>query len=194
MGMSASQARLLSITSRMNDIEFKSQQVSNIKIRLADDSEKVANAYTQALNKQKMTFTSFDDKGNNIKTDLDSKSMASSGYELKSRDGKKIPSSYDASTLHNMIESGEYYLVKKGTSEEVSVSSEVKLALESDDKDFAKAEAEYNAATAKINKKEKQLDNEMKALDTEHQALKTEQESVKSLIVENVEKTFNLFS
>ena len=40
----------------------------------------------------------------------------------------------------------------------------------------------------------KQLDNEMKSLDTEHNALKTEFDSVKSLIGENVEKTFNLFS
>ena len=42
MGMSASQARLLSITARISDIEYKSQQISNVKIRLADESEKVA--------------------------------------------------------------------------------------------------------------------------------------------------------
>ena len=34
MGMSASQARLLSITSRMNDIELRSQQISNTKLDL----------------------------------------------------------------------------------------------------------------------------------------------------------------
>ena len=41
---------------------------------------------------------------------------------------------------------------------------------------------------------EKLLDNDLKALDTEHNALKTEQESIKSLIKENVDKTFNLVS
>ena len=35
MGMAASQARLLSITARMTDVEYKSQQISNIKVRLA---------------------------------------------------------------------------------------------------------------------------------------------------------------
>ena len=57
MGMSASQARLLSITSRMNDIEYKSQQVANIKMRLASESEQVATDYTNALNKPKFTYT-----------------------------------------------------------------------------------------------------------------------------------------
>ena len=44
------------------------------------------------------------------------------------------------------------------------------------------------------NMKEKLLDNDLKALDTEHNALKTEFDSVKSLIGDNVEKSFNLFS
>ena len=56
MGMSASQARLLFLTSRMNDIKLKSQQISNTKIRLADESEQVANAYTKALNKTRLQY------------------------------------------------------------------------------------------------------------------------------------------
>ena len=48
MGMAASQARLLSITARMTDVEYKSQQISNTKVRLADESEQVANDYTKA--------------------------------------------------------------------------------------------------------------------------------------------------
>ena len=63
-----------------------------------------------------------------------------------------------------------------------------------DKTDLAKAEAEYNAKTLKINNKEKKLDNQLKTLDTEHSALKTEQESIKSLIKDNVDKSFNLFS
>ena len=289
MGMSASQARLLSITARMNDIEFKSQQVSNVKIRLADDSEKVANAYTAALNKQKFSFSTYDDKGNAVKFALNSSTIAQAGFKLMkrgssftqvgnvnkstiqtlaaqgkrfsiklnssvaserlasveksfassnvaktsilSREGEKqvsnpvfaidnpkaatlnsvyelldkgevasisvadsnVPTKYTESQLYEMIESGEFYLVD-ASGKEVSVSGNVKLIQESDTTELAKAEAEYNAATAKINKKEKQLDNEMKSLDTEHNALKTEFDSVKSLIGENVEKTFNLFS
>ena len=75
-----------------------------------------------------------------------------------------------------------------------SVSGNNKLMQESDQTMLAKAEADYNAATSKINKKEKMLDNDLKALDTEHNALKTEMDAVKSLIGNNVEKTFNIFS
>ena len=191
MGMSASQARLLAITSRMNDVEFRSQSISNTKIRLADESEQVANAYTKALNKQKLTFTDYS-TGTARKIDLNSTNMKNSGFTLAARNGAKIPTSYTASQLYEMIESGQFYL--KQNNEEVSVSSNTQLALESDSKDLAKAEAEYNAATAKINRKEKLLDNDLKSLDTEHSALKTEQDSIKSLIKDNIDKSFQLFS
>ncbi|MBR1680858.1 hypothetical protein IJ707_03605 [bacterium] len=100
----------------------------------------------------------------------------------------------DPSWLYEAIESGEFMLLNTATEEEVSVSGNIQLQIVSDSTGLAKAEAEYNAATAKINTKEKKLDNELKSLDTEHNALKTEFDSVKSLIGDNVEKSFNLFS
>ena len=199
MGMSASQARLLAITSRINDIEFKSQQVSNIKIRLADESEQVANAYTAALNKTKITYTNYS-SGTAQNIDLNSTNLATAGYKLIQRSkNAEYKGTYDAATLHEMIESGEFYLVKSSVTTnfaaaEESVSGNNQLMIQSDTAGLAKAEADYNAATAKINKKEKQLDNEMKQLDTEHNALNTEFDSVKNLIGDNVEKSFNLFS
>ena len=235
MGMSASQARLLSLTARMNDIEFKSQSISNTKIRLADESEQVAKAYTDALNKQKFSYTTYDDKGNAVKYALNSTNLSQLKDSLKLYHGnkqvvfepiaendpdkdKKVYMKFSESQLYEMIESGEFMLYSKTevTAEEyakmssstqaaykviggnywsaTSTSGNNKLMQESDTTELAKAEAEYNAASAKINKKEKLLDNDLKALDTEHNALKTEFDSVKSLIGENVEKTFNLFS
>lgn len=55
MGMSASQARLLSLTARLSDLELKAQNIQNSKIRLSDQSEAVSRAYTEALNKEKLT-------------------------------------------------------------------------------------------------------------------------------------------
>lgn len=204
MGMSASQARLLSITSRMNDVEFKSQQISNTKIRLADESEQVANDYTKALNKQKFTYTDYS-SGSAVKQDLNSSNLGNYGFTLKSRTNATVPEKFTAAQLYEMIESGQFYLegntttttadgVTKPSRGEISVSSNTQLAIESDTTELAKAEAEYNAKTAKINNKEKLLDNDLKALDTEHSALKTEYDSVKSLISDNVSKSFNLFS
>ena len=208
MGMSASQARLLSITSRMNDVEYKSQQISNTKIRLADESEQVANAYTKALNKTKLTFNSYDKQGNAVKYSLNSQNMngiLKEQFRLVSTTGKQVPTTYSESQLYEMLESGEYMLqeyTKKIDADgsevpgwfDTSTSSNKQLAIESDTVELAKAEAEYNAKTLKINNKEKLLDNDLKALDTEHNALKTEQDAIKSLIKENVDKTFNLFS
>ena len=230
MGMAASQARLLSITARMTDVEYKSQQISNTKVRLADESEQVANDYTKALNKQKLTYTDWTD-GKMTKISLKPSNLAQLGYALKNEkgenvspsvpnpkydpskpesdtnqkfivntNGKAVSATISESDLYEMIQSGQFYLESLTKVDEnnkpvrVSVDGTNNLAIESDTTDLAKAEAEYNAKTAKINKKEKLLDNDLKALDTEHNALKTEYDSVKSLIKDNVDKTFNLFS
>ena len=228
MGMSASQARLLSITSRMNDVEYKSQQISNTKVRLADEAEQVANAYTKALNKTKLTFSTYDKDHGSMKVDLNSNNLANlktidengnsvqrfrlikadgSNQEVALYDAKTNPfgAKFTESQLYEMLESGEYMLQEYTTKTDAtgkqkrdyfdtSTSSNTQLAIEADQKELAKAEAEYNAKTLKINNKEKLLDNDLKALDTEHSALKTEQDSIKSLIKDNVDKTFNLFS
>ena len=316
MGMSASQARLLSITSRMNDIELRSQQIANTKIRLADESEQVATKYTNALNASKFTRTDYSSgQARKVNLTINELSKAGSTLRLKRADGKTIVSKtaydnyknslaynnsngsfcnklptedarrreagytfvlqmtlgemswndsyaktgiektgeitvadpyrdfinagvisqsdidfytqmfnemYDSSTtasdgktksydgafafdesvandpnwLYQAIESGQFMLEEKTTDgwKDTSVSSNVSLGIESYSENLAKAEAEYNADTAKINAKEKKLDQQMKEMDTEHSALSTEYDSVKSLISDNVSKSFQLFS
>lgn len=58
MGLSASQARLLALTSRLSDLELQAQTISNAKLRLADASSATSEAYEDALNKQKITVWS----------------------------------------------------------------------------------------------------------------------------------------
>ena len=208
MGMSSSQARLLSITARINDVEFKSQSIANTKIRLADESEAASKAYTDALNQSKLTFTTWSapgQEGQTVKVDLSISNLRTymQDYKLYDKNGNDITndSAYDnidEYALYQMIESGEFYLAKFNETEnaykQVTVSGDNQLGIDSvDNAKLAQAEAEYNAVTSRINRKEKLLDNEMKALDTEHNALKTEQDSIKSLIKDNVDKTFNIF-
>ena len=57
MGMSASQARLLFISSRIHDVEMKSMNIANQKIRLASESEQVSNDYVKALNQTNFMIT-----------------------------------------------------------------------------------------------------------------------------------------
>lgn len=58
MGLSASQARLLTLTTRLSDLELQAEQISNAKIRLSSDSESVSNKYSDALNTGKYTILS----------------------------------------------------------------------------------------------------------------------------------------
>ncbi len=60
MGMAASQARLLSITTRMSDNELRSQLINNQKMRLATESSQVSENYINALNEAQYMFTNYD--------------------------------------------------------------------------------------------------------------------------------------
>ena len=309
MGMSASQARLLAITSRMNDIELRSQQIANTKIRLADESEQVAQKYTNALNASKFTFTNYKDgKTQVVSMTVNNMSSLGSNYRLVASNGKRVVSKSQANSyktamqdyarpqwwsnntddnhfknsqavyslnekfgvssfkeacqmcgveeggwdkliaagkvtqseidtynaqfeemfnsssgstynngnnkqddgvvyiedqylsdpnwLYEAVSSGQFKIEQQSTEgwKEISTASDTQIAIASDNSKFALAEAEYNAATQKINNKEKKLDQQLKTMDTEHSALQTEQDSVKSLIKDNVDKSFNLFS
>lgn len=57
MGLAASQARLLSITSRLSDNELRTQLINNSKMRLATESSKVSEDYINALNAATMMIT-----------------------------------------------------------------------------------------------------------------------------------------
>ncbi len=63
MGMSASQARLLSITSRLTNNEFRSQTITNSKLRLAEKSQEASADYMDALNSQQLVFGIYGDNG-----------------------------------------------------------------------------------------------------------------------------------
>lgn len=72
MGLSSSQARLLSITARITDNEYKSQRLSNSKLALTRRSESARTDYIDALNSKMFMYNSYDEKGNNIQQDLTS--------------------------------------------------------------------------------------------------------------------------
>ena len=63
MGMAASQARLLSLTSRMADNELRAQIANNAKMRLAADSSRISADYVNALNNATMMITNYNEAG-----------------------------------------------------------------------------------------------------------------------------------
>lgn len=56
MGMAASQARLLSITARIHDVEYQAQSIENAKVQLATQQDAVYREYINALDEQALVI------------------------------------------------------------------------------------------------------------------------------------------
>lgn len=67
MGLAASQARLLLLTARRSDLEYRAQIISQRKIMLAMQTEKLATDYTEKLSDKILMFT-YDTDGSSGKT------------------------------------------------------------------------------------------------------------------------------
>lgn len=59
MGLSSSQARLLSITARLTDNEYKSQRITNAKMKLSNLGLDAQKDYADSLNSQKLQYTNY---------------------------------------------------------------------------------------------------------------------------------------
>lgn len=64
MGLSASQAKLLSITARISSNELRAQDVTRAKTRLSDETDAVHRKYTAALDHKQLTYLKYDEDGN----------------------------------------------------------------------------------------------------------------------------------
>ena len=63
MGMSSSQARMLTLTARMHDIEYKAQRIEAKKLQLANDSAHAYEEYLNALDAKKIQYKSINKDG-----------------------------------------------------------------------------------------------------------------------------------
>ena len=70
MGLASGQARLLSITARLTDNEYRSQRLTNARLNLSTLSENARVEYQDALSQNKFIYESFNGSGKMQKTDL----------------------------------------------------------------------------------------------------------------------------
>lgn len=75
-----------------------------------------------------------------------------------------------------------------------SVATDTLVIESQNKKDLKRAEAEYEAKMKIINKKDRQYDTELSAVESERSAIKEEMDTLKSVIKENSELSFKLFS
>ena len=59
MGLASGQARLLSITARLTDNEYRSQRLTNARLNLSSISEEARVDYQEALNSNKFVYVAY---------------------------------------------------------------------------------------------------------------------------------------
>lgn len=80
MGLAASQARLLTLTSRMHAIEYKAQKLEAEKLQLANDSDQVYNTYLNALDATKVQYRFVNDDGSTAFSNATFAEMKKAGF------------------------------------------------------------------------------------------------------------------
>lgn len=101
MGMSASQARLLSITSRLSDNELRSQTITTAKMSLANRTSIASAAYMNALAQTELRYSTYDGSGNKMTQVLTGHTLTHYGelknqYGIVNNSGQILVSEYDA--------------------------------------------------------------------------------------------------
>ena len=101
MGLSSSQARLLSITARITDNEYKSQQIANQRIKLSDISNNARKEYNDALNSDTFVFMAYNNYGGYVQTSLSPAALyeyqpSKNQYALTNTAGKVLVDNKDA--------------------------------------------------------------------------------------------------
>ena len=83
MGLSSSQARLLNLTARMHDIEYKAQNLEAQKLQMANESTQVYQEYENALNKQKVQFKKISTDGSANYENASIDTLIKAGYKIR---------------------------------------------------------------------------------------------------------------
>ncbi len=149
MGMSASQARLLTITGRLTDNELRSQTITNSKLRLAQKSSEASQVYMDALNSEKLTYKYYNDNGESASYNLTPALIYSyeplkNQYSIQNASGQNLVSATDANHFENSTTLSEF-LESYGLTE---ISQDYKKFL-ADMDDYNEKLNQYNIDKAK---------------------------------------------
>ena len=113
MGMAASQARLLSLTTRLTNNEFRSQMVANSKMRLANETQYASDEYMEALNATKLEYVYYDANGKQTSYNLTANTIYTyqslkNQYGLVDRAGRLIVSNLDGTNFETSDTMSEF--------------------------------------------------------------------------------------
>ena len=211
MGLSASQARLLNLTARMHDIEYKAQNLEAQKLQMANESDTVYAQYEEALNATKVQMKYIADDGSVGYQDINFSDLADGQYTLKicnvetgtwtdgvdPRDLTAIRNASgcnalqnDNATLSNMLKEGLIVFEKVAKDENGldindadgnPVIEETNVATNTDFQEVSD-ETALKKAEAKYEADMRKINNKDKKFDTELAALESERNAIKTEI------------
>ena len=106
MGLAASQAKLLSITSRLSDNELRSQSITAAKLALANQTSEASRKYINALNKTEYIYRTYDQAGDKAYVALTGAQLSTysplkNQYALVNLDGQVLVSELDGANYEN---------------------------------------------------------------------------------------------
>lgn len=104
MGLSASQARLLNLTARMHDIEYKAQNLEAQKLQMANESQQVYSEYETALNKTKIQQKGISESGATFFQNVTAADLKDAGYSFEIAVGDDTIKGTVYSTMDKAIE------------------------------------------------------------------------------------------
>lgn len=160
MGLAASQARLLSLTTRINNNEMESLLVSNSKIRLADKNSAAKQNYLAALDATKYEFIYYDSTGvqNNTAFTFNAVTQYQSmknQYSFHNAAGQILVSSSDANKFEQSANLYEF-LDKYGLFDQSK-------------EEFQEQLDEYNAQMDEYNKQKAEYDQKLADYEKKYQ-------------------------
>ena len=106
MGLAASQAKLLSITSRLSDNELRSQSITAAKLALTNKTSEASRKYINALNTNEFIYRTYNEAGEKVYVPLTGTQLTTYGelknqYCLVNPAGQILVSEIDAANYMN---------------------------------------------------------------------------------------------
>lgn len=155
MGMSATQARLLTITGRLTDNEMRSQTITNSKLRLAQKSSDASQEYMDALSSEKLVFKYYNDNGESSTYNLTPALLYSyeplkNQYSIQNASGQNLVSATDANNFENSGTLSEF-LDKYGLAQDTTDADKYKTDMD----EYNEKLDDYNEKLDKYNEKMK---------------------------------------
>lgn len=224
MGLSASQARLLTLTSRKCDIEFYIQHINTKRLQLTYKTSELSTIQSDGLSNRILKFRNSDQSLSDISINSTTGKINSTSTAFYKPDGTKITSIQKGSdnkiyltgdtvpsgvTLTNYTGTDlDMYLSNAVSSGQLIVSDWTSAASKSSPQvasssnlenilytdDDDSVVAQYEAKLAPIQAEDKRLEMDSKNLETQYKAITTELDSVKKIIDDNINKTFKIFA